>query len=1226
MSYRKFLKPEPPVGYSNSPRSRRRFKLSPVVPGYQPSKSRITPASGWTSEPDDATTDYDFQDDYQAADQERSHSASPTIPIQYHDGSMLRYQPPAHRNKQAAPGKRGGGKFTTKLVTFYRNGDKHFKGLQLPVSKKNFNTWDTLINYLAQKIYLPYGVRHVYTLGGQRVTDVAQLVDGKAYVCASGEFASKVQYGKQENTDRVWQNNRPQPGIRVTDRKLLNRDSNLDPEVVNEVVQGANRGYRSTAGGGFADPNMAMAAMPVPGVRAKLKPRVITIISNTHRASRARILLNPRTAQSFEQVLRDMSTSITMTNPPIKQIFTWMTEEQVLSFNQLFNDFKDHDSFIACGTESLVKSTQLSHVSSDSASEDMSPRVVDNRARDRVKFAAPQHPDDEKLVNGGKPRRKIKRQDTGRDVTTTQIAYPRDPLSSDDAFSPRSSIDDGPSHHQSLPPLRPRKAFASSGSEDSVGSPLPVDKRRGGRAKHSHSGEPMEVDSSTSSSGNGLNRRTRLNHIQKYDGDAETGASNSESAAESGDQGGIRKRKSKARTFRNLGRAYRALIAPITVEIHGQEKQFLPPSDLDPTEVSKYRAPQKRLKLEWVYGYRGLDSRNNLFVLPSGEILYTVGAVAVMYDQETDQQRHYVGHNEDITSIAVHPSGDFVATGQMNGHLPETTPPDIAICHSAHVRVWETNSLSTHAILGLEFFEVGIACLSFSNENNGEWLMAVDQSEDHILSLWSWNDDNLIAKSNQQTDVEDVVVGVFNPFDDNLIVTAGKQHVFFWKIKNKKIQRDKKSGIFEGMKPAYVSCIEFSHTGDVLTGDSGGNITVWEKDNDSVYRMRYCIQHAHEKFVSAMCMLEDGTLLSGGGLDRRLLAWDSLQGYQSAKIERMFTESAGGIRSIAPVTPGSPDGRVVLGTTKNHIMVGSLQNKFEYILQGHCSELWALAAHPSELGFATAGYDQHVMFWRAEDHKLLWKVHVEKPCLSCAFNPIGTVVAVGTTVGRFVVLNTEDGMHVTSVQVGKEQLSVVKYSPDGTLLAMGSHDFKIYLFSVMDDGLVYRRLGTLEGHSNFLTHLDWSDDNRHLQSVSGDYDLHFWDAAEVRKEKPENVTDVTWNTQSCIMGYTVAGVWPTREQGTDINTLDKSHSGDLLVAGDNYGCISLLKYPCANLKAESHDVKHNSSHVTALQFLYGDACVVATGGTDACLMQFVLEDKTTRDSYDGIDDEDRYAP
>ncbi len=36
--------------------------------------------------------------------------------------------------------------------------------------------------------------------------------------------------------------------------------------------------------------------------------------------------------------------------------------------------------------------------------------------------------------------------------------------------------------------------------------------------------------------------------------------------------------------------------------------------------------------------------------------------------------------------------------------------------------------------------------------------------------------------------------------------------------------------------------------------------------------------------------------------------------------------------------------------------------------------------------------------------------------------------------------------------------------------------------------------------------------------------------------------------------------------------------------------------------------------------------MVATGGTDACLMQFVLEDKATRGSYDGIENGDQYAP
>ncbi len=49
------------------------------------------------------------------------------------------------------------------------------------------------------------------------------------------------------------------------------------------------------------------------------------------------------------------------------------------------------------------------------------------------------------------------------------------------------------------------------------------------------------------------------------------------------------------------------------------------------------------------YGYRGRDTRNNLYVLPSGELVYYVAAVAVVYDRRRHHQRHYLGHTEDIT-------------------------------------------------------------------------------------------------------------------------------------------------------------------------------------------------------------------------------------------------------------------------------------------------------------------------------------------------------------------------------------------------------------------------------------------------------------------------------------------------------------------------------------------------------------------------------------------------
>lgn len=50
------------------------------------------------------------------------------------------------------------------------------------------------------------------------------------------------------------------------------------------------------------------------------------------------------------------------------------------------------------------------------------------------------------------------------------------------------------------------------------------------------------------------------------------------------------------------------------------------------------------------YGFRGRDTRHNLHVLPdTGELVYYVGAIAVLYNKDSDTQRHYMKHTEEIT-------------------------------------------------------------------------------------------------------------------------------------------------------------------------------------------------------------------------------------------------------------------------------------------------------------------------------------------------------------------------------------------------------------------------------------------------------------------------------------------------------------------------------------------------------------------------------------------------
>lgn len=68
------------------------------------------------------------------------------------------------------------------------------------------------------------------------------------------------------------------------------------------------------------------------------------------------------------------------------------------------------------------------------------------------------------------------------------------------------------------------------------------------------------------------------------------------------------------------------------------------------------------LKLDWVYSFEGQDYRANLNLLPTGEVIYSVALVAILYRVEEERQRHYLGHNGDIKCLTVHPDMVTITT------------------------------------------------------------------------------------------------------------------------------------------------------------------------------------------------------------------------------------------------------------------------------------------------------------------------------------------------------------------------------------------------------------------------------------------------------------------------------------------------------------------------------------------------------------------------------------
>ena len=92
---------------------------------------------------------------------------------------------------------------------------------------------------------------------------------------------------------------------------------------------------------------------------------------------------------------------------------------------------------------------------------------------------------------------------------------------------------------------------------------------------------------------------------------------------------------------------------------------YKPPADLG-------SVPLDSLELEHVHGYNGKNCRHNLKINANGHLVYTVAATGVVYDVASNSQKFFLGHNEDILCMAMHPDRKMVATGQLDPKGAET--------------------------------------------------------------------------------------------------------------------------------------------------------------------------------------------------------------------------------------------------------------------------------------------------------------------------------------------------------------------------------------------------------------------------------------------------------------------------------------------------------------------------------------------------------------------------
>lgn len=188
---------------------------------------------------------------------------------------------------------------SAKQISFYRNGDKFFRGLKLAVSAERYKEWDSLLAELSSKLDLPTGaVRYVFcSETGKMITDVNELQYGVSYVCSSSASFRDVEggYGKE---------NHPQWSLH--NKKALRDELN-----------------------NWTDPKGAVEEDKISsGPRDFIKPKLVTVIKpGKPPQKKVTMLLNTKTAASLNQVLDHLSAKGTLGK--VDRLYTAVTGKQV---------------------------------------------------------------------------------------------------------------------------------------------------------------------------------------------------------------------------------------------------------------------------------------------------------------------------------------------------------------------------------------------------------------------------------------------------------------------------------------------------------------------------------------------------------------------------------------------------------------------------------------------------------------------------------------------------------------------------------------------------------------------------------------------------------------------------------------------------------------------------------------------------------------------------------
>ena len=208
--------------------------------------------------------------------------------------------------------------------------------------------------------------------------------------------------------------------------------------------------------------------------------------------------------------------------------------------------------------------------------------------------------------------------------------------------------------------------------------------------------------------------------------------------------------------------------AGLTSQQWAQSVKNCEPADYHKTS-REGTAPDSDLELEYVYGYRCWDTRNNICYAPSGDLVYHTASLGIVLNKKTNTQKFFYEHYDDITCLTSF--DNLIATGQTG------KKPLIAI--------WDSKNCNVKGVIDSPL-KKGISHLCFSND--GKKLAAVATDKYQSVAIY---DVAKVLTNRGEIQQADLILA-YNRGPDEIIF-----HICFDEI-NMKLALGCKKGIFFG--------------------------------------------------------------------------------------------------------------------------------------------------------------------------------------------------------------------------------------------------------------------------------------------------------------------------------------------------------------------------------------------------------------------------------------------